>query len=250
MLQIIPIKVASDIKSHDNLGAIILDTIQKGGEEVRDGDILVVAQKAVSKAEGRTVDLGRVMPSARAKRLAREHGKDPRVMELILKESARILRARKGIIISETRHGFVCANAGVDQSNARGDSAVLLPVDPDRSASRLRDAVKREAGRDVAVVITDTFGRPFRIGQTNVAIGVAGIGPVKSYVGSRDMYGKTLRVTEIAIVDEIASAAELVMGKAEGVPAAIMRGYKYEKAPKSTTTAKSLIRPKKLDLFR
>jgi coenzyme F420-0:L-glutamate ligase/coenzyme F420-1:gamma-L-glutamate ligase len=180
--------------------------------------------------------------------MGKEHGKDPRIMELILKESVKILRAKSGIIVSETKHGLVCANAGVDQSNVEGDSAVLLPVDPDRSASRLKDAVKKRAGKDIAVVITDTFGRPFREGQTNVAIGVAGLRSIKSYIGSRDMYGRKLRVSEIAVADEIASAAELVMGKAEGVPVAIVRGYRYEKAAKSS--AKSLQRSRERDLFR
>ena len=168
-------------------------------------------------------------------------------MELILKESVRILRAKNGIVVSETRHGLVCANAGIDQSNVQGDSALLLPVDADRSAKLLMNAVKKKTGKDTAVVITDTFGRPFREGQTNVAIGVAGINPIKSYIGSRDMYGRKLRVSEIAIADEIASAAELVMGKSEGVPVAVVRGYMFESAKSS---AKALQRSRKHDLFR
>jgi coenzyme F420-0:L-glutamate ligase/coenzyme F420-1:gamma-L-glutamate ligase len=158
------------------------------------------------------------------------------------------LRAKNGIIISETKHGFVYANAGVDQSNVEGDTAVLLPVAPDESASRLQDAVKKKVGKEIAVVITDTFGRTFRNGQTNVAIGIAGINPIKSYIGTYDMYGRKLRVTEIAVADEIASAAELVMGKAEGTPVAIVRGYNFEKASRSSV--KSLLREKERDLFR
>jgi coenzyme F420-0:L-glutamate ligase/coenzyme F420-1:gamma-L-glutamate ligase len=245
LIRIIPVRISADIRPHDELDVIILEA---AGHEIQDGDVLVVAHKIVSKAEGRIVNLASVKPSKKAVRMAKEHGKDPRIMELILKESVQILRAKKGIIVSETRYGLVCANAGIDQSNVEGDSAVLLPVDPDRSASRLKDAIKKKAGKEIAVVITDTFGRPFREGQTNVAIGVAGISPIKSYIGSRDMYGRKLRVSEIAIADEIASAAELVMGKAEGVPVAIVRGYRFEKAAKSS--AKSLQRSREQNLFR
>jgi coenzyme F420-0:L-glutamate ligase/coenzyme F420-1:gamma-L-glutamate ligase len=245
LIQIIPIRISADVRPRDELDAIILEA---AGREIQDGDVLVVAHKIVSKAEGRIVNLTDVKPSRKAIRMAKEHDKDPRIMELILKESVRILRAKKGVIVSETKHGLVCANAGIDQSNVKGDSAVLLPVDPDRSASRLKDAAKKKAGKEIAVVITDTFGRPFREGQTNVAIGVAGISPIKSYIGSRDMYGRKLRVSEIAIADEIASAAELVMGKAEGVPVAIIRGYESEKVAKSS--AKSLQRSRERDLFR
>jgi coenzyme F420-0:L-glutamate ligase / coenzyme F420-1:gamma-L-glutamate ligase len=245
LIRVIPIRISADVGPHDELGVIIIEAIR---QEIQNGDVLVVAHKIVSKAEGRIVSLADVKPSPKAVKMGKEHGKDPRIMEMILKESVQILRAKDGIIVSETKHGLVCANAGVDQSNVEGDSAVLLPVDPDRSASRLKDAVKKKAGKDIAVVITDTFGRPFREGQTNVAIGVAGLSPIKSYIGSRDMYGRKLRVSEIAVADELASAAELVMGKAEGVPVAIIRGYKFEKTAKSS--AKSLQRPKERDLFR
>jgi len=248
LIQVIPVRISADVKPHDELDAIILGAIRQNHIEIQDGDVLVVAHKIVSKAEGRIVDLAEVRPSSKAIKMAKEHCKDPRIMELILKESTQILRAQKGIIVSETKHGLVCANAGVDQSNVHGDAAVLLPVDPDKSSSRLKDAVKKIEGKEIAVIITDTFGRPFRNGQTNVAIGVAGISPIRSYIGSRDMYGRKMRVSEIAVADEIASAAELVMGKAEGVPAAIIRGYKFEKAEKSS--ARSLHRSKSLDLFR
>jgi len=245
LIQIIPVRISAVIKPHDELDVIV---IEAAGQEIQDGDVLVVAQKIVSKAEGRMVSLADVKPSPRAKKMGKEHFKDPRIMELILKESVKILRAKNGIIVSETKHGLVCANAGVDQSNVKGDYALLLPVDPDRSASRLKDAIKKKTGKEIAVIITDTFGRPFREGQTNVAIGVAGISPIKSYIGSRDMYGRKLRVSEIAVADEIASAAELIMGKAEGVPVAIIRGYKYEKVAKSS--AKPLQRSRARDLFR
>jgi len=227
---------------------MILESIGHSQIQIKDGDILVVTHKIVSKAEGRIVDLASIKPSTKAISMAKEHDKDPRVMELILMESTQILRAKNGIIISETKHGFVCANAGVDQSNVEGDTAVLLPVAPDESAGRIQEAVKKKIGKEIAVIITDTFGRSFRNGQTNVAIGVAGINPIKSYIGTYDMYGRKLRVTEIAVADEIASAAELVMGKAEGTPVAIVRGYIFEKVSK--TSVKSLLRAKERDLFR
>ena len=248
MIQIIPIRISADIMLYDDLNDMILEAISHSDTEIQIGDILVVTHKIVSKAEGRVVDLATISPSTKAIRMAKEHDKDPRVMELILKESTQILRAKNGVIISETKHGFVCANAGVDQSNVEGDMAVLLPVAPDESASRLQEAVKKKVGKEIAVVITDTFGRTFRNGQTNVAIGIAGINPIKSYIGMYDMYGKKLRVTEIAVADEIASAAELVMGKAEGTPVAIIRGYNFEKTARSSV--KSLLRARERDLFR
>jgi coenzyme F420-0:L-glutamate ligase/coenzyme F420-1:gamma-L-glutamate ligase len=248
LIQITSIRISDDIRLYNDLSAVILEAIADSQIEIQNDDILVVTHKIVSKAEGRIVDLAHIKPSTKAIRMAKEHDKDPRVMELILKESIQILRAKNGIIISETKHGFVCANAGVDQSNVKGDMAVLLPVAPDESASRIQDAVKKKIGKEIAVIITDTFGRTFRNGQTNVAIGIAGINPIKSYIGTYDMYGRKLRVTEIAVADEIASAAELVMGKAEGTPVAIVRGYSFEKASK--TSVKSLLRAKERDLFR
>lgn len=249
MIQIFPIKISADIKQGDALDAIIIEGIRKSGAEVIDGDILAVTHKIVSKAEGRVVDLRMVKPSADAARIAKEQRKDPRLTQVILNESEEIVAAKNGIIISETRHGFVCANAGVDQSNAQGkNDAVLLPHDPDKSAQRLKKAVEEKTGKTIAVIVTDTFGRPFRHGQTNIAIGVAGIDPIKSYIGNADMYGRILRVTEIAVIDEIASAAELVMGKAQGIPVALVRGYDFQRAEQSTI--KSLLRPKEKDLFR
>jgi coenzyme F420-0:L-glutamate ligase/coenzyme F420-1:gamma-L-glutamate ligase len=248
LIQITSIRISDDLRLYNDLNTMILAAISHNQTEIQNDDILVVTHKIVSKAEGRIVDLASVKPSTKAIRMAEEHDKDPRVMELILNESTQILRAKNGIIISETKHGFVCANAGVDQSNVEGDTAVLLPVAPDESASRLQDAVKKTVGKEIAVVITDTFGRTFRNGQTNVAIGIAGINPIKSYIGTYDMYGRKLRVTEIAVADEIASAAELVMGKAEGTPVAIIRGYNFEKAARSSV--KSLLRAKERDLFR
>ncbi len=249
MIQIIPIRVSAEVGLYDDLNTMILEATSRDRQtEIQNGDILVVTHKIISKVEGRIIDLAGVKPSAKAIRMATEHDKDPRLMELILEESTRILRAKNGIIITETKHGFVCANAGVDQSNVRGDMAVLLPIAPDRSARRIKDGVKKRTGKEIAVVISDTFGRPFRNGQTNIAIGIAGIEPIKSYIGAYDMYGKKLRVTEIAVADEIASAAELVMGKSEGTPVAVIRGYNFEKAAQSSV--KPLLRTKEQDLFR
>jgi coenzyme F420-0:L-glutamate ligase / coenzyme F420-1:gamma-L-glutamate ligase len=247
-MQVIPIRISTDIRLYDNLIDRIIEATDNSQIEIQNGDILVITHKVVSKAEGRIVDLGTIKPSTRAIRMAEEHDKDPRIMELILKESTQILRAKDGVIISETKHGFVCANAGVDQSNVEGDKAILLPVAPDEAASGLQNEIKKKVGKEIAVIITDTFGRTFRNGQTNVAIGIAGINPIKSYIGTYDMYGKKLRVTEIAVADEIASAAELVMGKAEGTPVAIIRGYDFEKT--AASSIKSLLRTRERDIFR
>ena len=244
IITVIPVRVKGDIKpGKKSLAAIISKALGDSGVNLQEGDILVVAQKIVSKAEGRVVDLAIVKPSPKALRLAKKLQKDARLVELILQESKEIVIVKNGIIITETRHGFVCANSGVDQSNLGDEnSAVLLPVDPDRSAKMLRDFFH------VAVVITDTFGRPFREGQANVAVGVAGIRPIKSYIGKKDMFGRRLHVTEIAVADEIASAAELAMGKSGGIPVAVVRGYGYEKDTKASS--KPLVRKKKTDLFR
>lgn len=243
MLSIIPIRLAGDIKPGDDLGSMIASSA-----ELLDGDIVVVAQKAVSKAEGCVVDLERVRPSRKAARLAKQLKKDPRLVQLILDEAKEIVLVKNGIIITETWHGLVCANSGVDQSNLASDNAaVLLPKNPDGAARKLRGFF-RQSGKDVAVVITDTFGRPFREGQVNVAVGAAGIKPVRNYIGKKDMFGKKLRVTEIAVADEIASAAELVMNKSDGVPVAILRGYPFERDDKASS--KRLVRNKKTDLFR
>jgi len=252
-IQIIPLHLSADIRPNDELDALILRSLEQRQEQIFDNDVLVVAHKIVSKAEGRVINLEHIKPSAESLKIAVEDGKDPRIMELILDESKEMIRHSNGVIIVETKHGFICANAGVDQSNVEDsvNHAVLLPVDADASANKIRESLREKtAGKDFAVIITDTFGRPFREGQTNVAIGIAGIEPIKSYVGSADMYGKKLRVTEIAVVDEIASAAELVMGKLERVPVVIIRGYKYQKPEKESSTVSKLIRPKEKDLFR
>jgi coenzyme F420-0:L-glutamate ligase/coenzyme F420-1:gamma-L-glutamate ligase len=250
-IQIIPIHINDDIKPHDKLDILILKSLEQRQEDIIDNDILVIAHKIISKAEGRIVNLECVKPSAKSLAIAKENDKDPRIIELILSESRGIVRLSKGLIIVETQHGFICANAGVDQSNVEDsfNHAILLPIDPDTSAKKIRQSLRRKTGKDVAVIITDTFGRPFREGQTNVAIGIDGIQPIKSYIGNTDMYGKKLRVTEIAVVDEIASAAELAMGKLERVPAVIVRGYKYQ-MPQKKSSISELIRTKEKDIFR
>jgi coenzyme F420-0:L-glutamate ligase/coenzyme F420-1:gamma-L-glutamate ligase len=252
-IQIIPLHLPADIRPNDELDMLILNSLEQKQEQIFDNDILVIAHKIISKAEGRVINLENIKPSAQSLKIAKEDDKDPRIVELILHESKDMIRRSNGVIIVETKHGFICANAGVDQSNVEesANHAVLLPVDADASANKIRESLREKTGsKDFAVIITDTFGRPFREGQTNVAIGIAGIEPIKSYIGSADMYGKKLRVTEIAVVDEIASAAELAMGKLERVPVVIIRGYKYQKPEREPSTVSKLIRPKEKDLFR
>jgi coenzyme F420-0:L-glutamate ligase/coenzyme F420-1:gamma-L-glutamate ligase len=251
IIQIIPVHLSIDIKPQDNLDMVILESLKHAQVNLCDRDIVVIAQKIVSKAEGRIINLDHIKPSAKSLAIAKENDKDARIVELILNESKEVLRLIKGILVVETKQGFICANAGIDQSNVQDshNHALLLPVDADRSANKIRDSLRKKTGKDVAVVITDTFGRPFREGQTNVAIGIAGIEPIKSYIGTTDMYGKKLKVTEIAIADEIASAAELSMGKSDRVPIVILRGYKYQKADEKSSISK-IIRSKEKDLFR
>src|SRR2546423_4148096 len=224
-LSIIPVHGIPEVRPRDDLVGLLLASLAAAGDELLDGDVLVVAQKVVSKSEGRLVRLSDVTPGRRALAMAEESGKDPRQLEVVLGESKQIIRWERGVLISETHHGFVCANAGVDRSNAGApDTVILLPVDPDASAARLRDEIKRLAGASIAVVVTDTFGRAWREGHMNVAIGIAGLPALKRYVGQHDPDDYELRVTEIAIADEVAAASELVMGKLDRCPAAIVRG--------------------------
>ncbi|HUG05687.1 MAG TPA: coenzyme F420-0:L-glutamate ligase [Candidatus Limnocylindria bacterium] len=237
-----------EIRPGDDLATLIRDAALAQGDRIRDGDVVVIAQKIVSKSEGRIVHLADVVPGERAREMAAEAGKDARQIEVVLSETAKIVRWERGILISETHHGFVCANAGVDRSNAGApDTVVLLPVDPDASAARLRDAFRTTAGATVSVVVTDTFGRAWREGHANVAIGLAGLPALKRYVGQRDPEGYELRVTEIAVADEIAAAAELVMGKLDRCPVAIVRGFSLDEPPE---TAQEYVRPAGRDLFR
>lgn len=215
---------------------------------LRDGDVLVVAQKIVSKAEGRIVRLGDVKPSARALRIARRMRQDARFVEVVLRESRRIVRASRRVLIVETRQGFVCANAGVDRSNVPGEDCVTcLPRDPDGSARRLAAMLRGRTGARVAVIISDTFGRPWRLGLVNAAIGAAGLEVLRDLRGKKDAQGHVLRGTVLAVADELASAAGLVMGKLERVPVVLVRGYRYTRAGQS---ARDLIRPAAEDLFR
>ncbi len=247
-LRIIPIPGIPELKPGDDLAALISAAAARCGAGIQHHDILVVAQKAVSKAEGDLVELSTITPSAFAEEWAGRWGKDPRATEVVLRESARIVRMDHGVLISETKHGFVCANAGVDASNVDGhDVLCLLPPDPDASAQRLRDGILSRAGVDVAVIISDTFGRPWRESLTNVAIGVAGMAPIRDYVGLTDPHGYELRVTTLADADELAAAAELVMGKIAQVPAAIVRGFSYTPADGS---ARQLVRAPEKDMFR
>lgn len=235
------------MRKGEDLPSLVISAMGKTGLELQDGDVVVITQKIISKAEGMAIDLTDVTPGRKARRLAKSMSKDPRVVELILREAKRVVRSGHGVMITETRHGFVCANSGVDQSNVDEGYATILPVDPDSSARRIRRELEKRTGRKVAVVITDTFGRPWREGQVDVAIGCSGIRPLSSLKGTLDPYGYRLKVTEPAVVDEIAAASELVMRKLDMVPAALVRGARYERGE---TGIGSLIRQRKIDLFR
>jgi coenzyme F420-0:L-glutamate ligase / coenzyme F420-1:gamma-L-glutamate ligase len=249
LLTIIPVKGIPDIEPGDNLGDIIVARLKDQGEEFQEGDVAIVSQKVVSKAEGRVVNLSKITPSPFASFIAKEAGKDPRQVEVILRETRKIIRMRAGHLITETRHGFICANAGVDASNvAKGkDIVTLLPLDPDASADRIGKTIRNLTGITVAVIVTDTFGRAWRMGQVNFAIGISGMRPIHDYRGTRDMYHHTLRVTEIAVADELASAGELVMNKSDKVPVALVRGYRFTHGK---GTGKDLLRAEEMDLFR
>jgi coenzyme F420-0:L-glutamate ligase / coenzyme F420-1:gamma-L-glutamate ligase len=241
-----PVRGIGEVRAGDDIAALVATAV--GEDALQDGDVVVVTQKIVSKAEGRVVSLATVQPSPFASRIAALHGKDPRHVEVVLRESRRIVRMDHGILIAETHHGFICANAGVDASNVPGaDTVVLLPEDPDGSAERLRHGLAQRLGVNVGLIISDTFGRVWRLGQTNVAIGVSGLQPLASYVGQQDPYGYDLRVTALAVADEIAGAAELVMGKTAAVPVAVVRGLAHLLGE---GRAQDLLRPPETDLFR
>ena len=242
-LQVFPVVGLPEIEPGDDLATLI-----GGAFEVCDGDIVVVTSKIVSKAEGCQVDLAGVEPSAFAQAWAPAWDKDPRVIEVVLREARRIVRQVGPVLITETRQGFVCANSGVDQSSSGASDRVLtLPTDPDASARRVR-AGFADAGVAVAVVVTDTFGRPWREGQTDVAIGVAGIAPLRSYIGEHDPHGHEFRVQELCVVDELAAAAELVKGNTSRVPVAVVRGYEWE--PDDAASIAPVLRDTSKDLFR
>jgi coenzyme F420-0:L-glutamate ligase/coenzyme F420-1:gamma-L-glutamate ligase len=236
-----------EIEPGMDLAATILAALAQSGISCTGSMIFVIAQKVVSKAEGCIVRLQDVVPSPQALAWAAKYRKDARMVETVLRQSRRIVRMDRGVIIAETHHGFVCANAGVDASNAPAGTVILLPPDPDRSAEQLRLRFERELRRNVAVILSDTFGRPWRTGLTNVALGIAGLSPFIDYRGQVDSFGRTLQSTVLAIADELAGAAELVMGKTGGVPAAIVEGFPFVAAAGS---GKDLIRPAEDDLFR
>jgi coenzyme F420-0:L-glutamate ligase/coenzyme F420-1:gamma-L-glutamate ligase len=247
MISIIGLESIPLVLDGDDIGRLIVEAAETEGVGLADGDIVVVTQKIVSKAEGRVVDMESVEPSAFAGEIAWKTDRDPRHVELILRESTRIVKMRGTILITETRHGFVCANSGVDRSNMEGGLICLLPVDPDESARGIRKRIGELTGSDVAVIVTDTWGRAWRMGQVDFAIGVAGMSPFVDYRGETDPFGYELNVTNIAVADELAAAAELAKGKLENIPAVIIRGYEY---PRGDGSASELVRPIEEDLFR
>ena len=248
-VRVIGVQGMPEIKAGDDLASQLMDAAEHQGTPIEAGDVVVVTQKAVSKAEGRVITFQGIEPSALALTITEGHRRDPRHTEVILRESERIVRMDRGVIISETRHGFICANAGIDASNIPGsDTVCLLPVDSDVSAKGIRDAIKARLGVNAAVIVSDTFGRPWRNGATNVAIGVAGFDPMLSYVGQEDAHGNVLHTTEIAVADELAATAELVTGKVDGIPVTIIRGYAY--VPMEDAGIERLIRTGDKDLFR
>jgi coenzyme F420-0:L-glutamate ligase/coenzyme F420-1:gamma-L-glutamate ligase len=237
------------VKEGDDLASLICQAAEKQGTPVQNGDIIVATHVIVSRAEGNIVNLETVTPSEFAKSVAKRTGKDPRLVEVVLRESGSIVRMSDGKLITETKQGLICANSGVDVSNVSGDSNVaLLPEDADRSAQTIRQKIMQIAGKDVAVIVSDTHGRPLRQGEINIALGTAGFEPLRDRRGEKDLFGYTIRIKRTAIADELASAAELVIGQTnEGIPAAIIRGYAYLKY--ETANATMMIRPAKEDLF-
>lgn len=247
-IEVIAVEGVPHVKKGDDVGALLVEACKKGNLELKSGDIIVVASKIVSKAEGRLVMLDSVVPREFAINSSKVVRKDPREIEAILSASKRVVKMRKGLLLTESTVGVVGANSGADKSNVGSEGALLLlPEKPDASARKIRKAVKRLTGADVAVIISDTYGRAWREGQVDMAIGASGIRVMRDYRGKPDLYSRTLKVTLIAQADELASAAELVMGKSRGVPAAIIRGYSYEVAEES---ARKLNRPDAKDLFR
>src|SRR5271166_3479551 len=247
-VRIFPIPISGEICAGESLSARLLAALRSSGLHLRDGDILVVTHKVVSKAEGALVAMDEIQPSKASRVWARRYGVDARVSELALRESRRIVRRKRGVLITETKHGFICANSGVDVSNVDGGKhAVLLPANPDRSAARLRREVKKRLGVEIAVIVSDSFGRPWREGLTEVAIGAAGMRPLVDYRGRRDAHGYSLHATVDAVADELACAAGLVCGKLASTPACIIRGYAYVRG---NGGARELIRPARNDLFR
>ena len=249
-IEIIAVENMPMILKGDNIARIIIDSAKLQNTALQEKDIIVITHKIISKAEGNIVNLDEVKPSDQAKEVAVKTGKDPVLVEVVLNETKEIIRLGRNSIITETKNGIICANAGIDKSNIEGERNVaLLPKNPDASAREIRQEIKKLTNLDVAVVISDTHGRPFRMGEINVAIGAAGIKPTRDRRGEKDLFGYVLKVKQTAVADELASAAELVIGQAtEAVPVAIIRGYAYR--TDENVSAKELIRPKEADLFR
>ena len=249
-VEVIAIENLPLITKGDDLAELICIASEKQNTPIQEKDVVVVTHVAVSKAEGKVVNLDDISPSELAKKIAQQTGKEPALVEAVLRETKEIVRIGPNSIITETKSGIVCANAGVDRSNIEGErNVVLLPKDPDASAQKIRQEIKRLTGFDVAVIVSDTHGRPFRMGEINVAIGVAGIKPIRDRRGEKDLFGYVLRIKQTSVADELASAAELVIGQAdEGIPVAIIRGYKYQAM--ENASAAELTRPKEKDLFR
>jgi coenzyme F420-0:L-glutamate ligase/coenzyme F420-1:gamma-L-glutamate ligase len=246
-LRVIGLRGIPIVQPDDDVAELIVSAATEQGVGIEDGDAIAVTQRIVSRAEHQLRRLDEFEPSPFALEFADRTEKDPRLVEAVLRESTRIIRQVGGVLITETKHGFKCANAGVDGSNVGGEEFVsLLPVDPDASCRTIRAGIAARTGADVGVVMTDTFGRPWRHGQTNIAIGVAGMLPFRDYVGENDMDGRELRVTTICVADQIAGAAEMVMGKSDGIPVAILRGYDY---PRGNGSASEIVREMELDLF-
>jgi coenzyme F420-0:L-glutamate ligase/coenzyme F420-1:gamma-L-glutamate ligase len=249
-IKIIAVENLPLITKGDNLAEFIYNAAKKQNTPIQEKDVIVITHVAASKAEGNIVNLDEVSPSEWAKEIAQKTGKEPALVEVILRETKEIVRLGTNSLITETKNGIVCANAGVDRSNVEGERNVaLLPKNPDASAQKIRQKIKSLTGCDVAVIVSDTHGRPLRMGEINVAIGVAGIKPIRDRRGEKDLFGYVLRIKQTAVADELASAAELVIGQAnEGIPVAIIRGYNYQTAESASAT--ELTRPKEKDLFR
>jgi len=248
-LRLIAVEGLPAVRPGDPLADLIVNACAAQGTPLERGDVLVVAQKVVSKAENRAVDLRKVKPSAFSEQYAATYEKDARMIEIVLRETKRVSRMDRGVLICETHHGFTCANAGVDRSNiAEHDTVLLLPEDPQASATALRERAEKLAGANLAVLITDTWGRPLRAGLSEFCIGLSGLRAIQDYVGKQDYFGRQLEFTAVAVADELAAAAGLLMRKDAGVPAVIVRGFQYRRATRAT--AHELLRDPKEDLFR
>ena len=249
MLEILPLENFPIIKERDNIGKIIIDSVKENEMELLDYDIIIIAQTIISRAEGMIIDLENVEPSDFAKEIAFQSNKDPKHVEVILKEAKNVCKFRNGVLVTETKHGFVCANSGVDKSNVPNKNTVsILPKDSDQSAKKIREYIEGKLKKKIAIIISDTHNRPFRIGAINIAIGCSGINPLNSYIGKKDLFGYELKSSVISLADQLCSAAGLVMGEsAEGFPVIIIRGINYLR---DEISAKVLIRPEEKDYFR